>query len=206
MAMAPVTPRERFRHEPPPIKGSRFVVTVAPVHDEAAARALVRALEPELCGATHHCWALRLAKPALERAVDAGEPSGSAGRPILAALVGRDVVDACVVVSRWFGGTKLGVGGLVRAYGGAAAAALDRAPLCPRVDTTAWTLEHGYEDGPAVERALARLSVVAGPLEHGPVEYGAVVRRELTVPVAAGEALAQALRDATAGRVRLRRP
>jgi uncharacterized YigZ family protein len=197
----PVTPRERFRHEGDPIKGSRFVTTVVPVSDEAAARAAVRAIEAELSGATHHCWALRLHRPALERAVDAGEPSGSAGRPILAALAGRDVVDVCVVVTRWFGGTKLGVGGLVRAYGGAAAAALDHAPLVPRVDTEAWIVEHGYEDSSAIERALVRLRVAADA-----VEYGAVVRRRITAPVAEGEALAQALRDATAGRVRMRRP
>lgn len=199
--MASVTPRERFRHEGEPIKGSRFVATVVPVTDEAAARAAVRALEAELPGATHHCWALRLHRPALERAVDAGEPSGSAGRPILAALVGRDVVDACVVVTRWFGGTKLGVGGLVRAYGGAAAAALDRAPLVPRVDTEEWLVEHGYEDASAIERALVRLCLPAGA-----VEYGEAVRRRITAPVAEADALAAALRDATAGRVRLRRP
>jgi len=195
------TPRERLRHEPPPTKGSRFVATVAPVTDETAARAFVAAIEHELPDATHHCWALRLHRPALERANDAGEPSGSAGRPILAAMTGRDVVDACVVVSRWFGGTKLGVGGLVRAYGGAAAAVLDRVPLVVRVDTEAWVLEHGYEDGPALERALARLHVPAGP-----VDYGVVVRRTLTVPCDEAEAIATALRDVTAGRVRLRRP
>lgn len=199
--MAPVTPRERFRHEGEPIKGSRFVATVVPVTDEAAARAAVRAIEAELPGATHHCWALRLHRPSLERAVDAGEPSGSAGRPILAALVGRDVVDACVVVTRWFGGTKLGVGGLVRAYGGAAAAALDRTPLQPRVDTEAWVVEHGYEDGPAIDRALARLRMATGD-----VAYGACVTRRLVVSVAEGDALATALRDATAGRVRVQRP
>jgi uncharacterized YigZ family protein len=198
--MAPVTPTARFRHEPAPTKGSRFVATVVPVTDEPAARAAVRAIEHELPGATHHCWALRLHRPSLERAVDAGEPSGSAGRPILAALVGRDVVDACLVVTRWFGGTKLGVGGLVRAYGGAAAAALDLAPLAPRVDTEAWIVEHGYEDGPALERALARLRVATGE-----VEYGAAVVRRVTIPVDDAEALHQALRDATAGRVRLRR-
>jgi uncharacterized YigZ family protein len=199
--VAPTTPRERFRYEGEPIKGSRFVVTVVPVTDEAAARAAVRAIEAELPGATHHCWALRLHRPALERAVDAGEPSGSAGRPILAALVGRDVVDACVVVTRWFGGTKLGVGGLVRAYGGAAAAALDRAPLVPRVDTEAWVVEHGYEDGPAIERALSRLGV-----GRGEVEYGAGVTRRVVVPADESEALASTLRDATAGRVHIRRP
>lgn len=198
------TPHERFRVETPPIKGSRFVATVAPVTDEAAARAFVRELEQELPGATHHCWALRLHRPSLERAVDAGEPGGSAGRPILAALVGRDVVDACVVVSRWFGGTKLGVGGLVRAYGGAAAAVLDQAPLRPRVDTETWVIEHGYEDGPAIERALARADTIEG-LVAGAAEYGVVIRRTLTIPVDEAESISIALRDATAGRVRLER-
>ncbi len=195
------TPRQRSRHEPEAIKGSRFIATVAPVDDEAGARALVDELWREMPDATHHCWALRLAQPSLERAVDDGEPGGSAGRPILAAVVGRDVVDVCVVVTRYYGGTKLGVGGLVRAYGGAAAAALDHAVLVPRVQTEPWVVTHGYEDGPAVQRTLERLGI---PCDD--VDYGQQVRRTLAVPVADRSAVARALADATAGRAQLERP
>lgn len=194
------TPRKRCRYEPDPIKGSRFIATVMPVDDEGLARKLVQEVREEMPDATHHCWALRLASPALERAVDDGEPGGSAGRPILAAMAGREIIDACVVVTRYYGGTKLGVGGLVRAYGGAAAAALDRAEVTPRVATEPWAIEHGYEDGPAIERALADMGIDAGT-----AEYGATVRRSAAVPVAAAEVFASTLRDATAGRVRLRR-
>jgi len=193
-----LTPRQRLRHELAPIKGSRFIATVAPVSEEASARAFVRELERERPDASHHCWALRLARPALERAVDAGEPGGSAGRPILAAMVGRDIVDACVVVTRYFGGTKLGVGGLVRAYGGAAAAVLDMVELCERVDMETWTIEHGYEDGPAIEHALTRAGLAGGD-----TDYGVAVRRVLEVPADRAETIASALRDASAGRVRI---
>ncbi|MCH9682683.1 MAG: IMPACT family protein [Deltaproteobacteria bacterium] len=198
MATTPTRP-ERF--EPPPIKGSRFIASVAPVVDEASARVFVHQLREQMPDASHHCWALRLATPALERAVDDGEPGGSAGRPILSAIVGRDVVDVCVVVTRYFGGTKLGVGGLVRAYGGAAAAVLDRTPTVPRVQTEPWVVTLGYEDGPAVERALQRLGI-----PNGEVEYGQQILYRLTVPVADGDAVAQALGDATAGRATLHRP
>ncbi len=194
------TPKDRSRHSLPPIKGSRFIATLAPVSDEAEARALVAEVTGEMPDATHHCWALRLARPALERAVDAGEPGGSAGRPILAAMTGRDLLDACVVVTRYYGGTKLGVGGLVRAYGGAAAAVIDHAALEERVDTETWTIEYGYEDGPAIERVLR-----TDGLHSSSAEYGQTVRRTVVVPTAAADDVAGSLADATAGRVQIER-
>lgn len=159
---------------------------------------MLEALRAEMPDATHHCAAWRLATPAIERAMDDGEPSGSAGRPILAQLTGRDLVDVVVVVTRYYGGTKLGVGGLVRAYGGAAASVLDRADTVRRVATTTLRLEYGYADGPAVEHALARVGV-----EPGAATFGAMVQRTVTIAVAERDAVEQALRDATAGRVTL---
>lgn len=191
---------QRERHEIAPISGSRFIASAEPVTDEAAARAFVERVRDELPDATHHCWAVRIASPSLERANDDGEPSGSAGRPILSALVGRDVVDACVVVTRYFGGTKLGVGGLVRAYGRAAAAVLDQATLREHVERVALVLEHGYEDGPAIERALHGDAV-----EIEGIAYGATIVRRLAVPVPELDALLTRVRDATAGRVHVRR-
>lgn len=187
------------RLEIAPISGSRFIASAAPVRDEAAARAFVERVREEFPDATHHCWAVRIARPSLERANDAGEPSGSAGRPILSAMIGRDVVDACVVVTRYFGGTKLGVGGLVRAYGRAAAAVLDQATLREHVERVTITLEHGYEDGPAIERALQGSGV---DLEG--IEYGATIVRRIAVAVPEREAVLARVRDATAGRVRVR--
>lgn len=83
--------------------------------------------------ATHHCWAFRLFAGDRSRSSDAGEPSGSAGRPILAAIEGANLHDVGVVVVRWYGGVKLGTGGLSRAYRETAALALREAPLVERL-------------------------------------------------------------------------
>src|SRR5205823_10244469 len=82
--------------------------------------------------ATHHCWAFRLFAGERARSSDAGEPSGTAGKPILGAIEAADLFDVGVVVVRWFGGVKLGTGGLGRAYREAAAATLLVAPLAER--------------------------------------------------------------------------
>lgn len=185
----------RLRHEPEPTKGSRFIATVAPADSDAQARALVDELRSEMPDASHHCAAWRIAKPSIDRAADDGEPSGSAGRPILAQLTGRDLVDVCVVVTRYFGGTKLGVGGLVRAYGGAAAAALDLAELVARVDRQTVVIEHGYPDGPSVEHVLTRFAV-----ELGAVDFGEAVRRSICIEADTRDDFERAVADATSGR------
>ncbi|MBL4685982.1 MAG: YigZ family protein [Nannocystaceae bacterium] len=186
-------------HESDPTNGSRFIATAAPVEGESDARAVVAALRAEMPDATHHCAAWRIATPAIERAADDGEPSGSAGRPILAQLTGRGLVDVVVVVTRYFGGTKLGVGGLVRAYGGAAGAVLDLAVLKPRVAMITVEIEHTYPDGPGVEHALATLGV-----EPGDVLFGQSVVRTTKIAIAQRDGVEQALRDATSGRVTVR--
>ncbi len=177
------------------MKGSRFLATVAPVDSEETARAFLGDIAGELPDATHHCWAWRIARPAIERAGDAGEPNGSVGRPILAQLTGRDVLDTAVVVSRWFGGTKLGVGGLVRAYGRAAAETLDEADLVPHARLTIVTVEHAYADAGSVERAVARVG--GSEIE---CDYGLAVRRRIRVAEEAVGPLRRAVEDATAGR------
>lgn len=194
----PRTLRARFRHEIEPIKGSRFIATVAPVPDEAAARTLLAEVAGEWPDASHHCWAWRLATPAVDRAGDDGEPSGSAGRPILAAITGRDLLDTAVVVTRWFGGTKLGVGGLVRAYGGAAAAALDRTETDPWVELVAVRFTHDHAEVGAVDRLLARLD-----LDRVTTTWGGRVERTVTLPVHREDELAGALADLTQGRSRV---
>ena len=199
--LVPQTLVARLRYESEPIKGSRFIATVAPVSSEGDARALVEAVRGEMPDASHHCAAWRIATPAIERAADDGEPSGSAGRPILSQLVGRDLIDVVAVVSRYFGGTKLGVGGLVRAYGGTAAEALDEAAVVRYVRTERVLLEYGYADGPGVERALQAFG-----LTNSDGQYGESVRCTVSIAVEQRDALEQALRDATAGRVSLGEP
>ncbi len=120
------------------VKRSRFLCTLERVGDEAAARAVVDRLRREHWDARHHCSAFVLGPPGpgqVERSSDDGEPAGTAGAPMLEVLRGRSgegVSDVVAVVTRWFGGTLLGAGGLVRAYGDAVRAALDAAGTRPR--------------------------------------------------------------------------
>lgn len=189
------------RHEIDKIKGSRFFATLEPVRSREEANAVLDALRAEFRDATHHCYAWRLGRdPEAMRYSDDGEPSGTAGRPILAEIDGRGLSDLVVVVTRYYGGTKLGTGGLLRAYSSCAAEALDRATWLER---------------PVVERLVLRFSYgLTGPirgvlaayeLEGVDAEYGAEVRMELAVPIARVRAVRRALVDATNGQVRFER-
>ena len=182
-----------------PIKGSRFWAFASPVADEAAVAAFLDALREAHRGAGHHCyaWTLGVAEPRT-RSSDDGEPSGTAGRPILRELEARDLRDTCVAVLRWFGGTKLGTGGLVRAYGGAARALLAEAPTREVVATRAARLRFDYPDTGLVEGVLRELG-----LEPVSADYEARVSLSLAVPDEQLDALERALRDASGGRLGL---
>ena len=139
------------------VRGSRFIGDAFPVavEDEAFSRLVeVQQREP---AATHHCWAWRIG-PAGERfrSSDDGEPSGTAGAPILRQIEGRGLTNTLVVVTRYYGGTRLGTGGLLRAYGDAAAAVLDAATLVEHVDRLALRLAFAYDDTAATMQTLHR--------------------------------------------------
>ncbi len=189
---------QALRFEDEPIKGSRFIADVLPVASMEAAKDALAAVVADMPDATHHCWAARMADPARHQSSDDGEPGGSAGRPILAQIEGHDVVNVLVVVTRYYGGTKLGVGGLVRAYGGAAGRALDRASLAVFVATQRVLVRHAYDDSGLVQTVLKRAGI-----EPESAAYGAEVALTLRVPVDDVAALAASLRDASSGRVGL---
>lgn len=182
------------------IKGSRFWAFARPVADEAEARAFVEELRG-LHKAGHHChaWRLGLGEDPLTRSSDDGEPGGTAGRPILREIEARGLRDVCVVVLRWFGGTKLGTGGLVRAYGGAARALLEEAPTHEVVVTQRARLRFDYGDTALVEGVLRERG-----LSPAASDYGADVSLAVDVPPEELEALEQSLSDATGGRLRLK--
>lgn len=169
-------------------KGSRFLAVVAPAPGEAAARAVLAELEGRYPDATHHCWAWRLGQPPEERSSDAGEPSGTAGMPILQVLRGAELSDVVAVVVRWFGGTKLGKGGLARAYAGAAREAVETLRVARRVPTVRRSLVLPYESLGAVKRLIH-------PPEVELVEesYGEAVRLELRIHAAQLEPVEAAL-------------
>ncbi len=144
--------------------------------DEAAAQERLVTLARRHPDASHHCWAWRLGNPPRERSSDAGEPAGTAGAPILRALRGAGVSDVLAVVTRWFGGTKLGKGGLARAYGGVAREALTALPLGERFVYETLALTVPYERLGDVQRLVHPPEVeLASP------EYGEEVRLTLLV-------------------------
>lgn len=171
-------------------KGSRFLAVLGPAADEAAAKARLAALERELPDATHHCWAWRLGSPPRERAADAGEPSGTAGVPMLQVLRGAGLSDVMAVVVRWFGGTKLGKGGLARAYAAAVREALPGLPLVQRVPTVQVALEIPYDKVGALKRLLQPPEI-----ELDAEEYGTTARLRLAVHEERLETFRAALAD-----------
>ena len=161
------------------VKRSRFLCTLARVQDEEAARAVVDRLRREHWDARHHCSAFVLGPDAaIERSSDDGEPAGTAGAPMLEVLRGRGVSDVVAVVTRWFGGTLLGAGGLVRAYGDAVRAGLDATGTLRRDRVRELTLEVGHGEAGRVESDLRSRGVTV--LD---TTYAAAVTLRLGVPV-----------------------
>ncbi len=184
-------------HEIPKIKRSRFIADVAPVSDEVAARAHIAAIRKQQHAARHVCWAWRLGpEGAISRSSDDGEPSGSAGRPILQSIEGADLTDVVVAVTRYFGGTKLGVGGLVRAYGEAAAEGLARAEVLTIVPKTTVRATLGYDNLGIIEAFCGRRSI-----PRPEPEYGEQVCFRFEIPVDDAESFAAALIEASSGRI-----
>jgi len=132
------------------VRKSRFAAVAAPVRapDEALAFFAAHA-DPT---ATHNCWAYRIGQQ--YRFNDDGEPGGTAGQPILRAIDGQGYDRVAVLVTRWFGGIKLGAGGLVRAYGGAAANCLRAGEAVPIVDTVRVRCGAGFADQARVRARL----------------------------------------------------
>ncbi len=180
------------------VQGSRFLAFCYPVRTREEALASWKALRKEYHDATHHCFAYRLGARGEDfRTADDGEPSGTAGKPVLSAIDRRGLSDLIVVVVRYFGGTKLGVGGLARAYGAAAEAALAAAPAETRYDRVSIFLGFAHPLTPRVMRAVdaAGAAVVRS-------WYDSDAHLEISVRRLAAEALRRSLRDATNGAVR----
>jgi putative IMPACT (imprinted ancient) family translation regulator len=147
--------------------------------------------------ATHHVWAYRLGPDGAEaRFSDDGEPSGTGGMPVLRAIEAADLTDTLVVVTRYYGGTKLGTGGLARAYGDAAATVLSGAPVTEHVVRTPVALRFAFADTSAAMRLLDRFDAVRA--EEAYDAAGTVLH--LRVRVSQAEALGDAFVEATAGR------
>jgi uncharacterized YigZ family protein len=175
------------------IKKSRFVVRAGPVEQRADARAFIeRSRDPQ---ATHNCWAWKIGQD--YRFSDDGEPGGTAGQPILRAIEGQGLDRVVVLVTRYFGGIKLGAGGLVRAYGGAAAECLRQAPRREVRPTVAVRIE--------APGALYPLFAMPGVQKQAERFEAAGLVVELAVEQDRLAELERSVRDATRGRGRIER-
>jgi uncharacterized YigZ family protein len=185
------------------IDRSRFLATVAPAPTVADAQAVLRAVREEFPDATHHCWAYVVGPPGSTGQVgmsDDGEPHGTAGRPMLTVLLHGGVGDVVAVVTRYYGGTKLGTGGLVKAYGGAVQEALATLPRRDRVDAVALTVRVGYAAIGAVQPLWTLHEAVVRE-----EAFAAEATYLLAVPRDRVDALVRAVTDATRGTAQVTR-
>jgi uncharacterized YigZ family protein len=142
------------------IKKSRFIGVAMPCDSEQSALKQLRQLAAQHTSANHLAFAWRIRAPEgfiTERFFDAGEPSGTAGRPILAPLQGEELINTVVAVVRYFGGIKLGTGGLTRAYGNAAKLAIEAAEKMPWVEMAQLTLQIDYSQLQMLEYQLKQI-------------------------------------------------
>lgn len=143
------------------IKGSRFIAEAFPVSTPEQAEAELAAVKKQNYDATHHCSAYKIGAEGLVfRYNDDGEPNSSAGLPIYRQIEGHDVTNVLVVVTRYYGGTKLGTGGLVRAYGEAASLALDACSREEVIPRTGFNIEFAYDDTSAAMHTIQLFDVI----------------------------------------------
>jgi uncharacterized YigZ family protein len=175
------------------IRKSRFIALAIPVADRAAAMLELDTLRARHPGATHVCWALLAGGES--GMSDDGEPSGTAGRPILEVLRHHEVDGVLAAVVRYYGGIKLGAGGLVRAYTDAIATAMQLAERIERVALGLLQVEVDYADEARVRRWVEQVGHALD--EPG---YGMTVRLSIRMPLAVRDQAADVIRDLTHGR------
>jgi uncharacterized YigZ family protein len=183
------------------IERSRFICTIERVNEPDDAQAFVREMNAEFADATHNCWAFIAGPPGSTNRIgmsDDGEPHGTAGRPMLTVLTHSGVGDIATVVTRYFGGTKLGTGGLVKAYGGAVQHALLTLPRSERIERVDVELTIAYTHISAVQQVLA-----AHEAEILNQQFGADVVFKVRMPKANLERLRASVADATRGEARM---
>jgi len=179
---------------------SRFIASAAPSATVEAARAFIAGVRAEMPDASHHVYAYIIGHGATTTLsmTDDGEPPGTAGRPVLAVLRGSGLGDVVLVITRYFGGTLLGTGGLVRAYGDAAKAVLAILPRAEKIDRRALSVTLPYA---AYEPARRLIATYAGSILDE--TFAADVSLRISLPLAEVAAFTLALAQATAGQAQI---
>jgi uncharacterized YigZ family protein len=179
------------------IERSRFICTIQRIASADDAQAFLREVSAEFSDATHNCWAFVAGPPGDTNHIgmsDAGEPHGTAGRPMLTVLLHSGVGEIAAIVTRYYGGTKLGTGGLVKAYGGMVQHALETLSRSQRVDFVDIAVSIAYPNIATFQQSLS--SFEADVVEQ---EYGVGVRYRLRMPRQHIDGFRAAMADATRG-------
>ncbi|MFI6805306.1 YigZ family protein [Streptomyces luteogriseus] len=177
------------------VNRSRFLCALAPAATEQEAQDFIATVRKQHTDASHNCWAYVIgADASVQKASDDGEPGGTAGVPMLQMLLRRDMRYVVAVVTRYFGGVKLGAGGLIRAYGGAVGEALDSLGTRTRRRYRLATVTVDHQRAGKLENDLR-----TGGRDVRDVRYGEAVTIEIALPDADVQAFRSWLADATAG-------
>ncbi len=179
------------------IQRSRFITTLSHAPTSALAHEFVNQVRHEFPDATHNCWAFAAGPPGSTSHVglsDDGEPHNTAGKPMLKTLLHSGVGEIVAVCTRYYGGVKLGTGGLSRAYSSGVKLALDALPTEPKIDRVPVEVVIGYENVTELQRIMTKLEIIV----EGE-QYGERVQVRCAVPTVALEMFAEAVADATSG-------
>lgn len=180
-------------------KKSRFIADIRPVSTEEEALAFIEEIRKKYWDARHHCYAYILGERGQQsRCSDDGEPSQTAGRPMLDVLTGEGITDVCAVVTRYFGGTLLGTGGLVRAYSGAVKEGLSQCVLMEKRPGRELAVTAGYGDVGKVQYLAAQAGI-----ETLDTVYEADVRFSFLVSLEEEGGFVKKLTEGTAGRAKI---
>lgn len=176
-------------------KKSRFIADVFPVTTEEEALSVLEKVKKQYWDARHHCWAYVIGREQVqERCSDDGEPSGTAGKPILEVIRGQELHDVLIVVTRYFGGTLLGTGGLVRAYTLAAQEGLALSNIITRIDGVKLQIETDYTGLGKIQYLLGQRGI---PVFES--EYTEKVQLTVLIPVEEEKKLTSEIIEATNG-------
>ena len=181
------------------VKKSRFITWLAPAASRTEALAFIESIRQQYPDASHHCTAFVAGSPHGGAAIafdDDGEPSGTAGKPMLNVLLHKQVGEIVAVVVRYFGGTKLGAGGLVRAYGAAVQAACEQLPLITRI-----TLKHGKLICDYAQEQQVRYWLGQYDIHLDACHYGQQVEMEIAAPSGSCILISEQLLEASRGQI-----
>lgn len=183
------------------VKGSRFIAEALPVSTVEQAEAALAAIRKRDYSATHHCSAYRIGpEGSVFRYSDDSEPNATAGQPILRQIEGRQLTNTMVVVTRYYGGTKLGTGGLIRAYGDAASAALSEAAVREVIPRSRLAFTFSYQDTSAAMHTISRHDAITLG-----TTYGDDTTIELDIRTREIDSFEDAVKEALSGRGRISR-